>query len=59
MRRRITQDKAKITKKMLGTISEPQYLVSFAISKKTSLASCSARIIDPARGNLYHNRIET
>jgi hypothetical protein len=48
----MSHDKAKIRKEMLGTISEPQYFVSFPISKKTSLASCSARTMDPARENL-------
>jgi hypothetical protein len=52
MRRRMSHDKAKIRKEMLGTISEPQYFVSFPISKKTSLASCSASTMDPARENL-------
>jgi hypothetical protein len=48
----MSHDKAKIRKEMLGTISEPQYFVSFPISKKTSLASCSASTMDPARENL-------
>lgn len=55
MRRRITQDNANTKNMMLGITSEPVYLLNFAISKNTSLASCIASTTEPTRANLFHN----